>query len=82
MNKLSRKRRAEIVAALVEGTSINSAVRITGVSKPTIPSCWPISARHARNIKMKSSAVCHAKESNVTKSGVSALPRIKTSPMN
>lgn len=36
MNKLDKKRRTQIVAALVEGASINSTVRMTGVSKPTI----------------------------------------------
>lgn len=36
MNKLDKKRRAQVVAALVEGASINSVVRMTGVSKPTI----------------------------------------------
>ena len=36
MNKLDKKRRAQVVAALVEGASVNSVVRMTGVSKPTI----------------------------------------------
>lgn len=36
MNKLNQKKRAQVVAALVEGSSINSTVRMTGVSKPTI----------------------------------------------
>ena len=36
MNKLDTKRRAQVVAALVEGASINSVARMTGVSKPTI----------------------------------------------
>ena len=36
MNKLGRQKHAQVVAALVEGASINSAVRVTGVSKPTI----------------------------------------------
>lgn len=36
MNKLSQQRRCQIVAALVEGASINSVVRMTSVSKPTI----------------------------------------------
>jgi hypothetical protein len=36
MNKLDRKRQAQVVAALVEGASVNSVVRMTGVSKPTI----------------------------------------------
>ena len=36
MNRLSNEERARIVAALVEGASINSTVRMTGISKPTI----------------------------------------------
>jgi transposase len=36
MNKLDKKRRAQVVAALVEGASVNSVVLMTGVSKPTI----------------------------------------------
>ena len=36
MNKLSTEKRMQVVAALVEGSSINSTVRMTGVSKPTI----------------------------------------------
>lgn len=36
MNKLSTEKRVRVVAALVEGNSINSTVRMTGVSKPTI----------------------------------------------
>lgn len=36
MNKLTTQKRIKVVAALVEGASVNSAVRMTGVSKPTI----------------------------------------------
>jgi len=36
MNRLNIKRRAAVVAALVEGNSIRATGRITGVSKPTI----------------------------------------------
>lgn len=36
MNKLTTKRRAQVIAALVEGMSINSVVRMTGVTKQTI----------------------------------------------
>lgn len=36
MNKLDTKKRAQIVAALVEGCSIRSTVRMTGASKNTI----------------------------------------------
>ena len=36
MNQLTTAERAQVVAALVEGNSINSTVRMTGISKPTI----------------------------------------------
>lgn len=36
MNCLGISKRTQVVAALVEGASINSIVRMTGVSKPTI----------------------------------------------
>lgn len=36
MNKLDAKSRAAVIAALVEGCSIRSTVRMTGVSKPTV----------------------------------------------
>ena len=36
MNKLSTAERTQVLAALVEGNSINSTVRMTGISKPTI----------------------------------------------
>ena len=36
MNKLSTQKRAQVVAAIVEGASINSTVRMTGVTKQTI----------------------------------------------
>lgn len=36
MNRLSQSERAQVIAALVEGNSINSTVRMTGVSKVTI----------------------------------------------
>ena len=36
MNKLSKERQAQVVKALVEGTSVNAAVRMTGVAKNTV----------------------------------------------
>jgi hypothetical protein len=36
MNKLSTAERVQVIASLVEGNSINSTVRMTGISKPTI----------------------------------------------
>ena len=36
MNKLDKKRQAQVIAALVEGNSIRATVRMTGVAKNTI----------------------------------------------
>jgi hypothetical protein len=36
MNRLIAEKRVQVVAALVEGTSINATVRMTGVAKLTI----------------------------------------------
>lgn len=36
MNKLDKKKRAQVVAALVEGASVNGTARMTGVTKQTI----------------------------------------------
>lgn len=36
MNRLDNKRRAQVVAALVEGNSVRATVRMTGVAKNTI----------------------------------------------
>ena len=36
MNKLTNEKRAQVVAALVEGCSIRATVRMTGVAKNTI----------------------------------------------
>jgi len=36
MNKLKVEEQKSVIAALVEGTSVNSTARMTGVSKPTI----------------------------------------------
>ena len=36
MNQISNEKRVQVVAAPVEGNSINSTVRMTGVSKPAI----------------------------------------------
>lgn len=79
MNQLSREKRAQIVAALVEGNSVNSTVRMTGVSKVTIlklladlgPKCADYQDRNIRNLKCKRIQCdeiwqfCYAKEKNV-----------------
>lgn len=79
MNKLSLEKQTQIVAALVEGNSINSVVRMTGVSKVTILklikdlglACADYHDRSMRNLKCKRIQCdeiwqfCYAKEKNV-----------------
>jgi hypothetical protein len=36
MNKLTSAKRAQVIATLVEGCSVNSTARLSGVSVPTI----------------------------------------------
>src|ERR1017187_3929669 len=80
MNKLSANKRAQIVAALVEGNSIRSTVRMTGASKNTIAkllvelgaACSNYLDEHLVNLSCKRVQVdeiwsfCYAKAKNVT----------------
>jgi IS1 family transposase len=79
MNRLNRTRQAQVVAALVEGNSINATVRMTGVAKHTIlkliadlgTACADYQDRTFRNLKCKRIQCdeiwqfCYAKEKNV-----------------
>jgi len=79
MNKLSRQKRTQIVAALVEGNSIRSTVRMTGASKNTVVKlladlgsvCAEYHNRVVRNLTCKRVqcdeiwSFCYAKEKNV-----------------
>lgn len=79
MNKLSTSERAQVIAALVEGNSINSTVRMTGISKPTIlkllaqigPVCDEYQYQKLRNLTCKRIqcdeiwSYCYAKQKNV-----------------
>ena len=59
MNQLSTSKRKAVIAALVKGASINSTVRMTGVSKPTIlkllrdlgTACAEYHDEHVRRLK-------------------------------
>lgn len=61
MNNLNREKQAQVIAALVEGNSISSTVRMTGVSKVTIlkllavlgPACADYQDRVFRNLKCR-----------------------------
>jgi IS1 family transposase len=79
MNKLNRTKQAQVIAALVEGTSINATVRMTGVAKHTIlkliadmgTACAEYQDKVFRNLSCKRIQCdeiwqfCYAKEKNV-----------------
>jgi len=79
MNKLTREKQAQVVAALVEGTSVNATVRMTGVAKNTIlklladlgTACIEYQDKALRNLSCKRIQCdeiwqfCYAKEKNV-----------------
>jgi IS1 family transposase len=81
MNRLSNEERARVVAALVEGASINSTVRMTGISKPTIlkllkdlgTACQKYHDSHVRNLPCKRVqadeiwSFCFGKDKNISK---------------
>jgi IS1 family transposase len=78
-NVLKPERRAAVIAALVEGNSINATVRMTGVAKNTIlkllvelgAACAAYQDEHLRNLPCKRLqcdelwAFCHSKAKNV-----------------
>jgi len=79
MNKLSLQKRTQVVAALVEGSGINSVSRMTGVGKPTIlrllaslgTACMEYQDRSLRNLTCKRIQVdevwsfCYGKDRNL-----------------
>ena len=79
MNKLSREDRIKVVAALVEGNSIRSTVRMTGVAKNTVvklltdlgKACAEYHYEHVRDVTAKRVqcdeiwSFCYAKQANV-----------------
>ena len=79
MLKLSKEKRARVVAALVEGNSIRSTVRMTGVAKGTVlkllADLGAVSSEYQRhtlvNLRCKRIqcdeiwSFCYAKEKNV-----------------
>lgn len=81
MNILSVEKRQAVIAALVECASINSVVRMTGVSKPTIlklladlgTACAKYQDEKLRNLKChrvqcdKIESFCFAKDKNLSK---------------
>jgi len=79
MNRLDPKKQAQVIAALVEGNSIRSTVRMTGVAKNTIvklladvgKACAEYQDKTLRNLPCKKVqcdeiwSFCYAKEKNV-----------------
>lgn len=79
MNRLRKDKRAQVVAALVEGNSIRSTVRMTGVAKGTVlklladlgAACSAYQRRtlidlHCKRIQCDEIwSFCYAKEKNV-----------------
>src|SRR4051812_7719524 len=80
MNRLSVMKRAQVVAALVEGTSINATVRMTGAAKHTVLNllrdlgCAAAAYhhKHVRNLRVRRLqcdeiwSFIYAKQKNVT----------------
>jgi IS1 family transposase len=81
MNKLSRQKRIAVIASLVEGNSIRSTVRMTGVAKNTVVkllvdagvACAEYQDKTLRNLTCKKIqadevwSFCYAKDKNVPK---------------
>jgi len=79
MNKLTRQQRVQVIAALVEGNSIRSTVRMTGVAKNTVVKlladigavCAEYQDKMLRNLNCKRIqcdeiwSFCYAKQKNV-----------------
>lgn len=79
MNRLRSEKRSRVIAALVEGTSINATCRMTGVAKHTVLkllkdlgcACAAYHDRYVRNVRVRRVqcdeiwAFCYAKAKNV-----------------
>lgn len=79
MNKLTKEKRVQVIAALVEGNSIRSTVRMTGIAKNTVVKllkdvglvCADYQNKVLRNLNCKRVqfdeiwSFCYAKQKNV-----------------
>ncbi len=79
MNKLNIQQQAQVIRCLVEGNSIRSTVRMTGVAKNTIQklllevgqACWKYQNATINNLTCEKVqcdeiwAFCHSKQKNV-----------------
>lgn len=88
MNRLSSSQRAAVISCLIEGNSIRSTVRITGVAKKTVirlvaevgAFCADYQDRVFRNLKCERMQVdecwsfCYCKDKNVTQDIAAKVP--------
>ena len=79
MNKLSTYQRSKVISALVEGNSIRSTCRMTGVAKGTVlkllvdigKACWEYQDKNLRNLTSKLIqcdeiwSFCYSKQNNI-----------------
>ncbi len=86
MNRLSTDRQSAVIAALVEGASINATCRMTGVAKHTVLNllkslgcaCAEYHEKHVRNLQVRRVqadeiwAFVYAKQKNVTEEQMAA----------
>src|SRR6266478_5770841 len=86
MNRLATDKRIAVIAALVEGTSINATCRMTGVAKHTVLkllkdlgcACAAYHNEHVRNLQVRRAqadeiwAFIYAKQKNVTEEQMKA----------
>lgn len=79
MNRLAADKRTAVVAALIEGASVNATCRMTGVAKHTVLkllkdmgcACAAYHNAHVRNLRVR--------RYRLMRFGVSSMARIKTS---
>ena len=81
MNRLSTAQRVAVVKALVEGNSIRSTVRMTGVAKNTVAKLLVELGAAVRDVPGRDArATCSASAFSATKFGRSSTRRTRTSP--
>lgn len=82
MNKINAAKRAQIVASLVEGNSINATVHMTGAAKHTVLKLLADLEKAVQPIRIRCSGTCPASAFNVLKYGHSGTPKKRMFPMS